>query len=184
MLRPWPVHHLTVVRTYSLRNRRDVNHMIRNEFLKARQMAFYFQQYRELPGVKRQRLDPDETLEEFEHFKFLLNEYRSLDNTPEDYDPRPCHLLLADEHCVGRAMQISYQGDEKEGRISRVLVDEPRGRGFQEDHLILADETYHTLTVSPVFEHGWLLEASHWNRSEPKKSQQQTLTIGRKEGTI
>lgn len=150
------------------------------EFLKARQMTMYFQRYRELPGVKKTPLQVDDTVDDFESFKFLMNEYRSLDNSPEDYDPRPGHLLLAEEHCIGRALQISYGGDDRESQISRIFVDDPN-RGFQEDHLIRTDETLHSLLVYPCRDEGWLLEATHWNRSDPERAQQQTLRIGRKE---
>lgn len=153
---------------------------VSTEFLKARQMAFYFQQYRELPGVKKEPMDSDETMEEIDSFKFLMNEYRKLDNSPKDYDPRSGHLLLPEEHCIGRALQINYQGDHKEGRISRVFVDEPRG-GFQEDHFIMAGDTFHSLNVRPSSDRDWWLEAFHWNRSDPERAQQQLLRICGKE---
>ena len=98
-----------------------------NEFLKARQMAFYFQQYRELPGVKKEPMDSGETMEEIDSFKFLMNQYRSLDNSAEDYDPRSGHLLLPEEHCIGRALQINYQGDHKGVNITLVLRGLRRG---------------------------------------------------------
>lgn len=154
---------------------------VSSEFLKARQLAIYFQQYRELPGAKKKPLDSDETLEEFEHFKYLMDVYRSLDNSPEDYDSRSGHLLIAEETCIGRSMQISYQGDEKNGRISRILVDAARREGFQEDHLIVAGETLHALNVCPILERGWTLEASYWNKSAPEKAHQQVVKIGHKE---
>lgn len=152
---------------------------VTKDFLKVRQMAMYFQQYRELPGVKKKPHYSDDTVDEFESFKFLMKEYRSLDNSPEDYDPRSGHLLLAEENCIGRALQISYRGDDREGQISQIFVDEPR-RGFQENHLILAGDTLHSLSVFPCHDSGWLLEATHWNRLDPERAQQQNLSIGHK----
>ena len=138
---------------------------VSNEFLKARQLAMYFQQYRELPGVKKEPLCPDDPLGDFGNFKFLMNEYRSLDNSPEDYDPRSGHLLLAQENCIGRSLQISYQGDEREGQISRIFIDEPRREGFPEDHFIMTNETLHSLYLQPLSNRDWWLEATHWNLS-------------------
>ena len=153
---------------------------VSNEFLKARQMAMYFQRYRELPGVKKTPKLVDDTSDEFEKFKFLMGEYRSLDNSPEDYDPRPGHLLLAEENCIGRALQISYGGDDRESQISQIFVDEPH-RGFQENHLIRTEETLHLLVVYPCSDEGWLLEATHWNKSDPDRAQKQKLRMGCKE---
>lgn len=149
---------------------------VTKDFLKARQMAFYFLQYRELPGAKKQEIDPEETMEEFAAFRFLFKEYQKLDNSPEDYDPRSGHLLLAEEHCIGRALQISYQGDDTQGQISRIFVDEPE-HGFQEDHLIRTKDSLHSLSLWPGRD-GCLLEATHWNLADPARAHKQTVRLG------
>ena len=62
----------------------------------------------------------------------------------------------------------------KESQISQIFVDDPHG-GFQENHLIGTEETLHLLVVYPCSDEGWLLEATHWNKSDPDRAQKQKL---------
>lgn len=149
-----------------------------SHFLKARQLALYFQHYRDLPCAKREAVDAKEAQYHFGCFKGALDEYRRLDNSPEDYDQRSGHLLLAEDPCIGRPMQISYQGSGTEGRFSTLLLDEPQG-GFSENHFILADEMFHILTVDGG-KHHQFLEATHWNRMDPDIAQKQMVWLGHK----
>ena len=145
-------------------------------FLKARQLALYFQHYRDLPCAKREPVDAEEAKYHFACFKGAIDEYRSLDNSPLDYDQRTGHVLLAEDPCIGRPMQISYQGSGSEGRFSKLLLDEAEG-GFYEQHFILADDMFHMLTVDGGKQHR-ILEAIHWTGLDPETAQRQVIKLG------
>jgi len=148
-----------------------------DHFLKARQLALYFQHYRDLPCAKREPVDAEEAKYHFACFKGAIDEYRRLDNSPLDYDQRTGHLLLAEDPCINRPMQISYQGSGSEGRFSTLLLDEPQG-GFYEQHFILADDDmFHMLTVGGG-KHHQCLEATHWNRLDSDTAQKQVIKLG------
>ena len=136
-------------------------------FQKARQLSLYFQQYGELPGVKKEEVGTDEVFYDFDYSRGRLDEYRSIDNSLQDYDTRTGHLLLAEEPSGSGPMQISYQGagDGKQAKLSRLYLSEPSGC-FNEDHYIFTDDRFHSLKIFGN-RNGYYLEALTLNRLEP-----------------
>ncbi|MFN8611316.1 MAG: hypothetical protein U0931_27475 [Vulcanimicrobiota bacterium] len=143
---------------------------------RVRQMALYFQQYRELPGVIKQGIGEGISSHILNHWDRYMRRYRELDDSPEDYDPRPGHVMLDQDVIRGGKVQASYEGDVNNGRISKFYLDFS-GRGFSEEHLILTDNKLHTLTIQPCDEQ-FLLEATHWDRRCLLGGRRQRLVIG------
>ena len=145
--------------------------------IQTRQMVRHFKQFRELPDAEMKPEDPSFVERLCNGFAWELDYYQEMDNSPDDYDPRPGHVLLSvDEHCDG-ASQVSFQnGGKQEASLSRLYLDEPTG-GFFEEHFILADEKFHLLRVSPQ-DNLCLLGAYHWNKMKPDVAQRQHLELG------
>ena len=144
--------------------------------LQTRQMVRHFQQFRELPDAEMKPEDPSFSEGLCKRFAWELDFYQEMDNSPDDYDPRPGHVLLSlDEHCDG-ATQVNFHRSGPEASLSRLYLDEPSG-GFFEEHFIITDEKFHLLRVSPM-DNLCFLEALHWNKREPDVAQGQHLQLG------
>lgn len=142
---------------------------------KARQLSLYFQHYRELPDIKKEEVKADDVLYDFEHSRGMIEEYGRIDNSPDDYDSRKGHLLLAEEPSGLGPVQVSYQGDGNEARLSRLSLSEPDG-GFAEEQYIFADEHFHALRVR-VGRTTWWVEALHLDRMEPATALRQQISF-------
>lgn len=145
-------------------------------FSKVRQLALYFQQYGELPDIKKKEVPPDEALGDLDSVKSWFDEFRKMDNTPEDYDPRRGHLLVAEEPYPA---QVSYEGnvDVGQARLNIISMLEP-DKCFDENHYLLVNNDFHSLRVHGN-RYGYLLRAFHLNRLEPDKAFSQEIRFKR-----
>lgn len=147
------------------------------QLLKARQMGLYFQQYKELPEVKKCPIDSADIQRTCECFHQLFEEYRQLDNSPRDYDPREGHLLLAEDVEYWGPSQVSYHKNGEERRISKFIMnDELSCHGLLEEHQIWHHEKFHILTIHPKVGN-CDVEARTLNRLEPEVAHQQRVTL-------
>ncbi|MBS2039597.1 hypothetical protein JST97_31715 [bacterium] len=149
------------------------------DLIQVRQMSLYFQHYRELPGVKRERAELGEAPYVAENWESFLRQYQELDDSPADYDPRPGHLLLPKDPTNGMKVQVHYQGDVNNGRISRLLLD-CYGDGFNEEQFIVEGQKFHMLSIDPHEDERFDLEAIHWDRRYLLAGEAQRLVIGPK----
>lgn len=141
-----------------------------------RQAVRHFQQFKKLKDAENKPGDPKISESLCQSFAWELDYYREMDNSPDDYDPRPGHVLLpVDDHCDGPT-QVRFQDNGSESSLSRLYMLEPTG-GFFEEHFILADEKFHLLRVSPQ-DNLCFLTAYHWDKRKPDVAQQQSLMLG------
>ena len=138
-------------------------------------MIAHFQRFRELPRIARHRAEEEDISWDLGHYEGRFDDLARIDNTFQDYDPRPNHVLVNQDLCTDSPMAAEYHGTIERGKIKIVLLG---GEQCNEDYFFADGQTVDILHAR-CYENGqrWEFEARHVDRFSSNKNTEQSDKI-------